>query len=128
MKLLPTQTDEASLLRLGSEVVSLLEKRDFHSLADRFGYALALGRPRATAIEEDLNSCITQCRALSEPRPPVLPATIVKYFKQNDAGLFAVVECVFIAAEDCPILAEVIVTSSGGEKYASLEEVSLAPA
>jgi hypothetical protein len=53
---------------------------------------------------------------------------IVKYFKQNDSGLSVVVECVFVASEGCPILAELIVTSSGEDKYVSLEQISLATA
>jgi hypothetical protein len=129
VKLLPTQTDEASLLRLGREVVSLLENRDFRSLADRFGYALAFERSPATAIEEELHSCIAEYRASAEGQPSVLPSMIVKYFKQNDPVLpflFAVVECVFAASEGCPILAELIVTSSGGDKYITLEQISLA--
>ncbi|HEY3897981.1 MAG TPA: hypothetical protein VGM54_05165 [Chthoniobacter sp.] len=125
MKLLPDQTDEASLSCLGREALSLLENRDFQSLVDRFGYALAFGRSPAAVIEEKLHSCIAQYRASTEGQPSVLPSMIVKYFKPNDSGLFAVVECVFISPEGCPILAELIVTSSGEDKYATLEEVSL---
>ena len=56
MKLLPDQADEASLLLLGREAVSLLEKRDFELLADHFGYALAFGRSPLVAIEGDFQS------------------------------------------------------------------------
>ena len=125
MKLFPTQTDEASLLHLGREAVTLLEKRDFRSLADRFGYALACGTTPATAIENDLRSCIAELRALSERQTPDRPSLTVKYFKPNASGLFALVECVFITAEECSILAELIVTYSGMDKYISLEQVSL---
>lgn len=129
MKLLPAQTDEASLLRLGEEVVSLLEKRDFHSAADRFGYAVALGRSPAGAIEEELGRCIAEYRAAAGGRHSVLPSMAVKYFKPNDSGLFAVVECVFVTSEGCPILAELIaISSSAGDIHVFLEEVSLAPA
>jgi hypothetical protein len=128
VKLLPTQTDEGSLLHLGKEVVSLLENRDFRSLADRFGYALSFGRNPATAIEEELHSYIAEYLASAEGPPPVFPSMIVKYFKQNASELFAVVECVFFASAGCPILAELIVTSSGRDKYVTLEEISLATA
>ena len=126
MKALPTQTDEASLLHLGKEAVSLLTQGNFHSLADRFGYALAFGRNLATAIEEELQHCVAEFHASSEPRSLVLPSMSVRYFQQNNLNLFAVVECVFVASKGCPILAELIVTSSGEDKFVSLEQVSLA--
>ena len=129
MKLLPTQTDEAALLHFGRDVVSLIERRDFQSLADRFGYALA-GEKKGPviAIQEDFQGCIAKFRASSEQRPPVLPSMVVKYFNPNSANLVAVVECVFGAPEGCPILAELIVSSSGEDKYITLEEISVATA
>jgi len=128
VQLLPAQTDEASLLRLAREAVSLLEQRDFQALAGRFGYALAYGKSPAAAIEKDLKVCIAKFRASSEHRPPVSPSMVVKYFAPNNANLFAVVECVFGASEGCPILAELIVSSSGEDKYFTLEQISLAMA
>ena len=126
MKLLLDQADEASLLRFGREAVSLLEKRDFELLANRFGYALAFGRSPVVAIESDFQSCLSEFRASSEPRSAVPPSMGVKYFKPNGANLFAVVECVFNTLEGCSILAELIVSSSGEDKHVTLEEVSLA--
>ena len=123
MKLLPAQTDEASLLRFGREAVSLIEKRDFQSLADQFGYALAFGRSPVVAIEGDFQSCLAEFRASSEPRPLVSPSMVVKYFKPNSTNLFAVVECVFATSDGCPILTELIVTSKGDEQYVTLEEI-----
>ena len=105
--------------------MSLLEKRDFHSLADRFGYALAYGRRPAAAIEEELGSCIAKYHASVEEKPSFSPSTVVKYFSENDSGLWVVVECVFITSEGCPILAELIGTASGEDRYILLEEVSL---
>lgn len=128
MKLLASQIDEASLSQLGEEAVSLLEKRDFRSLADRFGYALAFDKDPATAIEEDLQSCINEFQTLPDPQNPAPPSIVVKYFKQNDSALFALVECVFTTSKGCPILAELIVTSKGEVKYATLEQVSLTAA
>jgi hypothetical protein len=128
MKLLPTQTDEAALLRFGREVVSLIERRDFQSLADRFGYALAGEKSPVIAIEEEFQGCIAKFRASSEQRPPALPSMVVKYFEPNRANLFAVVECVFGTPEGCPILAELIVSLAGEDKYVTLEEISLARA
>ncbi len=105
--------------------MSLLEKREFHSLADRFGYAFAYGRRPAAAIEEELGSCIARYHASVGEQSSFSPSVVVKYFNENDSGLWVVVECVFITSEGCPILAELIGTASGEDKYISLEEVSL---
>jgi hypothetical protein len=126
MKLLPTQTDKASLSHLGQEAVTLLKNRDFQSLADRFGYVLAYGRNPATAIDEGLRSCLAEFHATPNRQEPLEPSIDVKYFKPSDDNLIAVVECFFATAEGCPILAELIVTSLGDEKHITLEQVSLA--
>ena len=128
MRLLPNQTDEASFLNFGREAVSLLEMRDFPSLADRFGYALKVGRSPLVAIEGDFESCLAEFHASPKPRPSVSPSMVVKYFEPNSANLFALVECVFTTSEGCPILAELIVTLAGEDKQITLEEVSLATA
>lgn len=126
MKILPEQTDEASLLSLGQEAVSLLEKRDFKSLADQFDYTLKFDRSPGAAIEGDFQACLDEFYALSDQPTAVPPSMVVKYFKPNSSDLFAVVECVLNTAEGCPILVELIVTSSGAGKQVTLEEVSLA--
>ena len=128
MKLSSDQIDEASFLSFGRETVSLLEKQEFQTLADRFGYALTRGRSSLDAIKGDFQSCLAEFRASSEQRASVPSSMVVKYFKPNGAHLFALVECVFTAVESCPILAELIVTSSGEDKHVTLEEVSLATA
>ena len=126
MKLPPKQNDEASLLRLGQEAVSLLEQRDFQSLAERFDYALKFDRSPVAAIEGDFQTCLAEFHGLSEQPTAVLPSMSVKYFKPNSSNLVAVVECVFTTVEGCPIPAELIVTSLGNEKYITLEDLSLA--
>lgn len=128
MKLSPEQTDEVSFLRCGQEAVSLLEKRDFQSLANRFGYALRCDRSPVAAIEGDFLSSLAEFHASSKRPKAVAPSMVVKYFKPNSANLFAMVECVFTTADGCPLLAELIVTSSGEDKHITLEEVSLAQA
>ncbi len=126
MKLPPGQTNEASLLRFGREAISLLEKRDFQSLAERFDYALTFDRKPVVAIEEDFQRCLTEFRA-SCPRRAAAPSSmVVKYFQPNDANLFAVVEGTFTTAEGCPVFVELIVTSSGDDRHICLEEISLA--
>src|SRR4051812_3939686 len=113
MKLVPEQLDDDSLLGFGREVVSLLEKGDFGALADSFGCALAFGRDPAVAVETDLQSCLSEFSALAELGPAVPPSMVAKYFKPNRANLIAVVECVFHTSAGCPILAELVVSSSG---------------
>lgn len=49
----------------------------------------------------------------------------MKYFKQNNASLFALIECVFVTQENCPMLAELIVSSGTRGMHVFLEEVSL---
>ena len=126
MKLLPSQTDEASLLEFGREVVSLLVKRDFQSLVNRFGYVMASGTSPIIALETDFQFCIAEFHASSEQHRPVVPSMVVKYFKPNNSGLLALVECVFAIEEGCPLLAELILTSSGEDKHVFLEQVSSA--
>ena len=128
MRLLPGQTDEDYLAQLGREAVRLLETRDFRSLADRFGYALKFAREPAAAIEEQLQACITEFQASPEQPRTVSPSVVVKYFKPNTANLFALVECVFIASQGYPVLAELIVTSKGKDRHITLEQISLAAA
>lgn len=123
MKLLPTESDEESLLRLGREAVALLEKRDFRAMAERYGYALAFGQDPATAIEEELRASIEVHQTSAEKRTSVPHSTTVKYFSPNDSNLFALVECIFVA-EGCPVLVELIVTKSGGDLYVTLEQIS----
>ena len=53
MKLLPAQTDEKSLAAFGKEASTMLMRRDYSGLANRFGYALAYERDPALAIEAD---------------------------------------------------------------------------
>jgi hypothetical protein len=125
MKLLPTQTDEVSLRHLGKEAVSLFEKRDFPSLADRFGYAMAYGEDPAVAIEAIFHWRITRFRKFSKPRLWVVHPMNVKYFKPNDLNFFAVVDCPF-ASEGCPFLASLMVTSLEDGKHIWLEDFDLA--
>lgn len=126
MRLLKSQTDENSLSQLGEEVIELLQRSDFQSLADRFGYALAYGADPVTAIRADLLNCLTEYDASSEHAIDVSPSVTVKYFKPNESCLFALVECVFKASNGCPVLAELIVTSHNEDQHAILEEVSRA--
>lgn len=121
MKLLPTQTDEASLSAFGEEALALLIQRDYLGLANRFGYALAYGLSPSDAIEADFMS------AVASPLPLTLGAympIVVKYFSPNETGLFAVVECSIPLTDGTAVLLELIVAGSEGEKHITLEGIS----
>ena len=123
MKLLPTQTDAASLSAFGEEARALLMRQDYAGLASRFGYALAYDRPLVAAIEADFMS------AAASPIPVASgaylpPAITVKYFSPNTTGLFAVVECPVPVAENAAVLLELIVTGRGEEKHITVEDIS----
>ena len=85
MKLLENQIDKAALSRVGEEAISLLEKRDFPSLASRFGYALSFERDPATAIEKDFQTCVAACQGLSDQQRAVTASVVVKYYRPNDS-------------------------------------------
>ena len=71
----PTESDEESLFRLGRDAVAFLQQRDFCSLADRFGYALAFEQNAAEVIERDLRDSIKEHHASAEDRSSVPPST-----------------------------------------------------
>jgi hypothetical protein len=121
MKLLPKQTDESALASFGKEAATMLMQRDYVSLANRFGYALAYGRELAAAIEEDYE----RAAATSfEATPDSLPSVKVKYFAPNVSDLFALVECVVPVAEKSAVLLELIVTGCEEEKHITVEDIS----
>ena len=125
MKLLPTQTDEASLLQLGKEALSLFEKNAFSSLAARFGYAMAYGQDHAIAIEEMFHWRIARFREFPKPRTWDLQPMTVKYFQPKYLPFFAVIEGFFVS-KGCPFHVALIVFSSEDGKHLSLEDFELA--
>jgi hypothetical protein len=58
MKLLPKQTSETFLSVIGEEARTLLMRRDYSGLANRFGYALAYDRLPSVALEADFLSAV----------------------------------------------------------------------
>ncbi|AHX16169.1 hypothetical protein CH75_05905 [Dyella jiangningensis] len=121
MQVTEDQTDAQSLSALGAEAVVLLVSRDFDTLADRFGYALAHGREVAEAIEFDFAACLSESEGSADRTGR--PVT-VKYFQTNDAGLLAAVECIAYVAEGAAILLELVVTGTGAERHVTLEGIS----
>jgi hypothetical protein len=121
MRLSPNQIDTESLRQLGREAIVLVQGRDFLTLSERFGYALAFGRNSARAIESDFAQCIAEAeRPLSDKAQSVQ----VKYFKPDDAPFFALIECIVPISKETAVLVELIVTSKGEEKYITLEQIS----
>ncbi len=120
------QTNEGSLAIFGAEAVGLLCSGNFADLAERFGYALTFNRHPAAAILEDLSLCLAQLHAARLRPAPSRPAVKVRYFARNDAGLFAVVECLIPTDKGSDVLLELVVTSKGADKHVSLEQISAA--
>lgn len=99
----------------------MLVRRDYFGLANRFGYALSYDREPATAIEADfLRAAASSYRVASNTHRSI----VVKYFKPNSTGLFAVVECTVPVAERAAVLLELIVAGKGEEKHITVEGIS----
>jgi len=124
MQVTEDQTDAQSLSALGAEAVVLLVSRDFDTLADRFGYALAHGREVAEAIEFDFAACLSESEGSADRTDRTGRPVTVKYFQTNDAGLLAAVECIAYVAEGAAILLELVVTGTGAERHVTLEGIS----
>ena len=123
MKIADDQIDDAALMAIGRDAVQLLRSGEIDVLAARFGYAVALGREPAAAIREDLTECLEQFSS------PGLARNIefgceVKFFAPNPSSLVALVECVVPALNGGDVLIELVVTSNGHDKYATLEQIS----
>jgi hypothetical protein len=125
MQLSAHELDVASLAALGEEARRLLFAGDINTLAARFSYALAFDRTPADAIREELSSCLDELASRrlvgtgwEEPR--------VSYFKPNDTGLFALVECSVPTENGKTILVEVIVAGDRTKAHATLEQISAA--
>lgn len=58
MQLTNSKIDDAALKAIGRDVAHLLCAGEVDALAARFGYAIALGRVPATAIQEDLGGML----------------------------------------------------------------------
>ena len=121
MKLLPSQTDEKSLAAFGEEACAMLNRRDYSGLANRFGYALAYDREPAAAIESDFLKAAASPHKTNDDEPQSI---VVKYFKPNSTGLFAVVECTVPVAKGAAVLLELIVGGKDEEKHIAVEDIS----
>ena len=62
MQITDNHIDEVSLTALGTEANCLLCSGNIPTLVERFGYARAFDREPATAIRENLASCLAELR------------------------------------------------------------------
>jgi hypothetical protein len=126
MQISDSQTDEASLAAFGVDAIRLLCAGDIAAVADRYGYAIALGREPSSAIREDLASCLSEIHAASLLPAPTVTTASVKYFEPNDSGLFALVQAMAPAENGAGILVELVVTTKETHMHVSLEQLSVA--
>ncbi len=122
MRIADNQVDEAYLRALGAQALQLLAEGEISELAERFDYALKYDLDPAVAIQQDLEECLAEIGAAGISRVPG-QVLRVAYFKPNDAGLFAVVECQVLTDNDKALLVELVVTGDS-EKHVTLEQIS----
>ncbi|MFL6657466.1 MAG: hypothetical protein ACJ8GW_05300 [Massilia sp.] len=123
MQIVDEKLDVAALKAIGWDVVQLLRAGQIKALAGRFGYALAFGRELEAAIREDLAECLGQIGA-DDFASHAKCDYEVKFFELNSSNLIALVECVIPANNGNEVLAEVVITSDGRKRYATLEQIS----
>lgn len=119
------QTDSASLAAFGIDAARLLVAGNVHALVEQFGYARALGRDCTDAVRADLATTLAELGATT-----VVPADRqephVSYYKENDTGLYALVECLVPTENDKSVLLELIVITDGRSTHITLEDLSSA--
>jgi hypothetical protein len=125
MRLSRDRLDAASLAELGLEARQLLVAGDISALSQLYGYALAFDREPANAIRAELASSLAEIDA-SELVGTDWEEPCVSYFKPNETGLLALVECLVPTENGHSILIEVIITMDGEETHATLEQLSAA--
>ena len=112
-------------MALGRNAVQLLRAGEFEVLASRFGYALAFGRAPAVVIQEDLMISLGHIGSLGLASNDEFGCE-VNFFAPNTSALLAVIECVVPAENEGQVLVELVVSSSGSNKYVTLEQISAA--
>jgi hypothetical protein len=125
MKLSPQQVEAEPLAALAAEASQLLIAGKFSELAGKFGYAIALGRDPATAIQEDLKSSLVQSGGVRLDQNSD-PEVQVKYVRPSHNNLYAVAECVLATAHGHRVLVELVVSEAGRDFHATLEQISAA--
>lgn len=125
MKIYRDQSESASLAAFGIDAARLLVAGHIHTLVEQFGYARALGRDCTEAVRADLATALAElgaarvvCADRQGPR--------VSYYKANDTGLFALVECLVPTENGKFVLLELVVTTDGNNTHITLEGLSSA--
>ncbi|MFK2878150.1 hypothetical protein [Rhodanobacter hydrolyticus] len=126
MEITYEQTYQEPLAHFGAELVQMIKNRNYLGVCDRFGYAMAYGRPLADAIAFDIEHDLTIEGRSAIVDPSREARILVKYFKQpNDCMLFGLVECFLpLDQDDGELLVELIVTTKENKFYVGLEGVS----
>jgi len=120
MKLLDNQLDKPSLAKFGEEACRLFVTRDFRGLAERFGYALHGNFDEASAIQMDLQRCLSG-RDFSSTE---VESVTVRPFRSNDTGLIWLIECVLLFDRSVRVLVELIVAKNGESHNLYLEDIN----
>jgi hypothetical protein len=113
--------DRQSLEQLAEEVESLLRNRDFPVLAERFGYAVALGRDPALAMEADFS-----ISGMEAELPGTIPFIDIRYFDEQAhqaAGLAAAIDCGVYLPDDSALRFSLVVTGNGTQRHVSLKSI-----
>lgn len=122
MRISADQLAQESLIELGALAGKLLAGRELRQLSEQFGYALAFGREPAPAIAEDLGRCL--CGQDASPAS-ASPQVTVKYFKEKESNLLALVECHIQTAVNAYILLELVAARNGEAINLYLEDLSV---
>ena len=122
MQIPENKVDEKSLTALGMDALRLLHSGDLSALADRFGYVRSFHRKPLDAIRDEIDSCLASLSATRIAKSASSSTVHIKYFKPNDAALFALVECVAATDNSGYLLMELIVTTQDLHKHITIED------
>jgi hypothetical protein len=123
---MPRQIEHADvtlLVALGEEVVALLHRSDFTCVAEEFGYARALGRPSAKALEQDLAISLGEAGATRLREAPA-SIRVLGYEPTSRLPLVAIVEC-RMPSDGGDVLLELVVTVCEGAFWVMVEDISV---
>jgi hypothetical protein len=112
--------------RHGEEAIEFIKTQNYRVLANRFGYAMQYDRDPAEAIEEDLARCLIETKDNTFISSTKSPSITVKFFHPNEAGLVAVVECIFELSAGVWIGADLVANENDSVRNLYLENIYLA--
>ena len=124
MKLLASHQSDSALILLCGEAIQLLAAGRCAELEERFGYAVALGRTVAAAIQADLVASLAEVGGSRLQAEGTHVA--ISQLDPNDSGLLSVVECLVPADPQGSILVEFVVSTTGTQRHLTLEQISSA--